>query len=196
MELGTSGQGAQRLVDREPPWPCGEPAFAASDTILERACFITFRLSGRLFALPLGVMREVALFCALERPPSCPPVLEGLLNLGGEAVPVLRLDRLLKLPEITPGVGSRLLIVADAKGPFALLVDEVMGMEEPEADRILPVAASDTFNGCIAAQLQSGTETLSLLNLERLLVRREREVIFHFASEEQQRARLLTETVR
>lgn len=157
---------------------------------------ITFRLSGRLFALPLGVVREVALFCALERPPSCPPVLEGLLNLGGEAVPVLRLDRLLKLAEMTPGVGSRLLLARDPKGLIALLVDEVLGMEEPEANQILPVAAADTFNGCIAAQLQRGTETFSLLNLERLLVRREREVIFHFAAEEQQRERLLTEAPR
>jgi len=176
--------------------PADNRAFAGSSTILERNCFISFRLSGHRFALALTVVREVAPFCTLARPPACPPVLEGVLNLAGQAIPVLRLDRLLALSEITPHISSCLLIVEEMKGRLALLVDEVTGIEELNGDQLLPVSAAATFNGCVIAQSQSGGEPLSVLSLERLMVRRERETIFHFASYEQQRARLLTGTAQ
>jgi purine-binding chemotaxis protein CheW len=123
-------------------------------------------------------------------------VLEGILNLAGDSVPVLRMDRLLTLAEMIPRVSSRLLIVTEPKGRIALLVDEVTSIDEFEAEQLLPVPAANTFNGCVEAQFQSGVESVSVLNLERLLVRREREVIFHFAALEQQRARLLSESAQ
>lgn len=164
-----------------------------SDTILELHSYLTFRLSGLQFALALGVVREVAPHCALGRPPGCPPVLEGVLNLAGEAVPVLRLDRLLALPESAARVDSRLVIVADAKGKLALLVDEVVGILELAAGQFLPVSAGDTFNGCVSAQAEFGSEPLYVLNLERLLLNREREAMRHFIGLERQRSRLLAE---
>jgi purine-binding chemotaxis protein CheW len=123
-------------------------------------------------------------------------VLEGVLNLAGQALPVLRLDRLLALPEMTPHLGSCLLIVDEPKGRIAVLVDEVNGIEELDAGQLLPVSAAATFNGCVAAQSRTGDEPLSVLSLERLMVRRERETIFHFAALEQQRERLLTGTAQ
>jgi hypothetical protein len=59
---------------------------------------LLFHLSGQSAAFPVANVHSVAPMASLARPPGLPSVLEGILNLGGAAVPVLRLDRLFHLP--------------------------------------------------------------------------------------------------
>lgn len=163
---------------------------------MERHRIFAFRLRGCLFGLPLSVVREVAPYCTLSKPPICPPLLEGILNLAGEGVPVLRLDRLLQLPEGVARASSRLLIVSDPGGKFALLTDEVVGILEFEAAQLVQLAVSNTFNGCVTAQGEVGHEPLHLLSLERLMLGQEREALSHFMALEQHRRELLPQEAR
>ncbi len=61
---------------------------------------------------------------ALARPPGLPAILEGILNLGGVAIPVVKLDRLFGLPERVAGLYTPI-IVLRSQNPLALLVDKV-----------------------------------------------------------------------
>lgn len=161
-----------------------------SDTSREHRWIVTFRLGSYLLGLPLEAVREIAPYCELSRPPVRPAVLEGILNLAGDAVPVVRLDRLLLLPEGTPHAGSRLLIVADAEERMALLVDEVQEILELEAGQLLPLSGNHTFNACVTLQAQLGSQTLHLVSLERLLLSREREAFYQYLAIEQRRGAL------
>ena len=82
-----------------------------------------FELAGRTCAIPSANVREVLFMPALARPPGLPAILEGILNLGGVAVPVVKLDRLFGLPERVAGLYTPI-IVLRSQNPLALLVDK------------------------------------------------------------------------
>lgn len=163
-----------------------------SDTNSKNRRIISFRLGDQNFALPLEAVREVAPYCALSRPPVCPPLIEGILNLAGDALLVLRLDRLLLLPEMVPNAGSRLLIIEHAGGRFALLTDEVREIHQLSAEQFSPVPGSSSFNACVETQAQTEAGVIHLLSLERLLLSREREALGQFMLMERRRRELLS----
>lgn len=156
----------------------------------EERLFI-FRLANRLFGLPLAVVREVAPYCTLSRPPSLPTCLEGFLNLHGRAAPVLRLDRLLSLSESQPSLDSLLVILRDGASIMALLVDEALGIRSVANDRRMELSSSDGCNPCVSAQAELREGTALLLSPNLLLLAREREVLAHLRDVEDARLRAL-----
>jgi len=157
------------------------------DTLIAQERFFVFRVSDHLFALPLAVVREVAPYCALSRPPSLPGCVEGLLNLRGQAVPVIRLDRLLFLAETSPCLESVLLILQRGAETVALLVDRAVGIRAVEADQTSPLAPGSGCAPCVSAQASLPEGTALLLSPELLLLTREQEVLSHLRDVEQER---------
>jgi purine-binding chemotaxis protein CheW len=124
----------------------------------------------------------------LACPPGLPALLEGFLNLRGEAVPVVRLRRLFGLPEQTPGLYTPVVILKEG-GPLALLVDEVGGvLSAPEEDR-LPVQEGHAFNDCVEAEVALEGRLVHLLSTDRLLLEGERRRIAEFQAVAQRRLR-------
>jgi purine-binding chemotaxis protein CheW len=172
-----------------------------------RSLFV-FELSNRSFALdPAAVARVVAL-PLLSRPPGTPPLLHGFLNLGGEAVPVLDLRRLLDLagPDgaSEPGPDGRppaagappdpyahLIIVKRAPVPLALLVDRAIGLLAVDDEAVSPLQAGQTFNDCAEQSVQLADRTVALLSVDRLLLQEERGRIAELQGIEQHRLRQL-----
>ena len=73
---------------------------------------LLFHVGGEEYGIPLRHLQEVVLMARLSRSPGLPGILAGFLNLGGSAIPVLRLDRLLGLSEQTPGLYTPLIVLA------------------------------------------------------------------------------------
>src|SRR4051812_6590060 len=80
------------------------PALKDRPSIQVPRRLVVFHLAGQAYALELGAVQEIVLMAALSRPPGLPSMLEGFLNLAGTAIPVVRLDRLFRLPEQMPGM--------------------------------------------------------------------------------------------
>jgi purine-binding chemotaxis protein CheW len=59
---------------------------------------LLFTLEGQRYALPMGDVRELVHAVRLTPLPRAPDVVEGLLNLRGELLPVLNLRRRFRLP--------------------------------------------------------------------------------------------------
>src|SRR5579864_5694143 len=117
----------------------------------ERALLV-FRLADQLAAVPLENVGRIAPMSQLARPPGMPAALEGILNLAGMAAPVVRLDRLLKLPEAPLGLYSMLIILQGVSaGWIALVVDRVSEIVSVPESALLPVRGQDSFNGCAEA---------------------------------------------
>jgi purine-binding chemotaxis protein CheW len=141
-------------------------------------------------ALPLEGVETIAPMAELARPPGMPSPLEGLLNLGGTAVPVLRLDRLLGLPEEVPGLYS-MLVVAKADGekqPIAMLVDRVHEILHVSRDKLLPAGKEHTFNACVQAVIPAEEQMIHVLAPGRVLLETEAQLLTSFLTRE--RARL------
>jgi purine-binding chemotaxis protein CheW len=122
----------------------------------------------------------------LARPPGLPSPLEGILNLGGTAVPVVRLDRLLQLPILDAGLYS-MLIVLKGPGGFALLVERTSEVISISSGELLKVDAEDSFNACAEASFSLRGQTVPLLSPQRILLEKETQALSEFQTLAQQR---------
>ncbi|MDO8606663.1 MAG: chemotaxis protein CheW [Phaeospirillum sp.] len=144
---------------------------------------ITFRLCGKSFGLPVGTVREVVPIAWLDRPPHMPSMVQGILNLGGQAVPVLLLDKLLGLDGAVYGLDASILIMRDdheAGRPLGLLVEHVDGVRAVEDFTTMGFADRHSFNGCLSDQLERDGKVVSLLAWQKILLVEERERVADF----------------
>jgi purine-binding chemotaxis protein CheW len=124
----------------------------------------------------------------LARPPGLPSLLEGVLNLAGTAVPVLRLDRLFHLPLQRLGLYSMLIIVNGlSAGRVAMLVNRVNEVLTIQESALLPIAKEHSFNACAEATVSIRGEVVHLLSPTRILLQKECEVLSEFQVMAQQR---------
>jgi purine-binding chemotaxis protein CheW len=149
---------------------------------------LVFHLAGQFAAFPLEDVVRIVPMAELARPPGLPSMLEGFINLAGVAVPVLRLDRLLRLPAHATGLYSMLIVLKGASaGRVAILVDRVSEILMVPESSILPVAGEHSFNGCAKAAVPRREDMIPLLSPAQILMRQEREFLSEFQAIAQQR---------
>ena len=73
---------------------------------------VRFHVSGKEIAFPVSHVREVVPVAPLALVFNTPPLVEGLMNVRGEAVPVFNLARLFSLPESS--AEGRLVIIVES----------------------------------------------------------------------------------
>jgi purine-binding chemotaxis protein CheW len=150
---------------------------------------LLFHLGDRGYALPLGAVQEIVPLALLSQPPRLPPLLAGFLNLGGQAVPVLRLDRLFGLPELSPGLYTPLLILRDPCGLIALLVGKASRVVTLAGEAVVPVRENGSFNDCVEGVVVVGGHSFLVLHPERLLLEKERQCLAELEAAELDRLR-------
>ena len=115
-------------------------------------------------------------------------MLEGVLNLAGTAVPVLRLERVLGLRTEDPGLFSMLIVMRGVStGMTALLVDRVHEvLSVPEGSKV-DASRENSFNAFAEALVIAGGRTIHLLSPERILREGERRILSDFHALAQRR---------
>lgn len=117
----------------------------------------------------------------LACPPGLPSALEGVLNLGGVAIPVLRLDRLLGLPTQRFTLYSMLVVLrVSAEDRIAIVVDRVTEILTVTEDAFLPLDREDSFNACAEATVTAQAGAIHVLSPQRILLRKEQEALSEF----------------
>jgi chemotaxis signal transduction protein len=91
---------------------------------------LTFEIGSSLFALPIEGVYEVTEIAELACIPTLPRDVAGVINYRGDALPVVRRERLLE-----PGAGAlasprHVLVISDRPSPpcLGLEVDRVLGL--------------------------------------------------------------------
>ena len=149
---------------------------------------VVFRIGSEMAALPLDIVEKVVPMASLLQPPGIPPTLEGILNFAGDAVPVIRLGRLLRLAQRVPGLSSMLLIVRSGGQRVAFLVARVHEVARVGEDDLCPIERSDAFNGCVEATVKTRAgNPIHILDSSRILLEKERETLSAFQLAEQTR---------
>src|SRR5438128_1451705 len=100
-------------------------AVKPTSTRREQRRLLLFHIGAQAYALPLQEVAEIVPMAELFCPPNLPTMLAGFLNLGGTAVPVLRLDRLFDQPDVTLGCYTPLVLLRNPDHRLALLVEKV-----------------------------------------------------------------------
>jgi purine-binding chemotaxis protein CheW len=156
---------------------------------------LTFHSAGRTLALPVSAVRELVPMALLACPPGLPAILAGFLNLRGSAVPIVRLDRLLGLPEADPVLYSALIILQEEVA-IGLLVDGIKEVASPEDRSSLPMRKTQLFNDCAEAELEVNGVQVYLLSPKNLLLEQERQSLVEFQAVAQRRLRELEVVVQ
>lgn len=133
--------------------------------------YICFQVAGGSYAVPLTPVAQVLRCENLVPLPASPPFIAGLLNLGGEVVPVLDLRSLFGLDPAEPTRRSRVLIAEHNSRKHGLLVDSVQAILALESSSIATVGAGASGP---KAELTAGVAKVRdslvlILDLPRLL---------------------------
>jgi purine-binding chemotaxis protein CheW len=152
---------------------------------------LIFQIAGYECAIPCERVQEVVSMAAMARSPGQPAMIEGFLNLRGEAIPVVILRRLFALPQIEPGIHTPVIIVRLGDTLTGLLVDRVNEVTTIDSEEIKPLEQEHSFNGCADAYINFDGRRIVLLDCDRLLLKEEQERITELQSAMQFRLRQL-----
>jgi chemotaxis signal transduction protein len=147
-----------------------------------RPCLLlVFQADTRIAALPLEAVERITPMAELSCPPGLPAALEGVLNLAGVAIPVLRLDRLFDWPAHPATLYSKLIIVrVTPENRVAIRVDRVTEILRVTEDSLLPIDQEDSFNACAEATVVVNATTIHVLSPIRMLLTKEQEALSEF----------------
>lgn len=106
------------------------------------AHYLTFSIAGEICAVGIGEVETVLENAGLSRVSGAPGYVAGLLDLRGEAVPVVDVRRKLGL-EVSDGAGSCIIVLAlggqdGRRKPVGALVDSVSEVVEMPDSAISP----------------------------------------------------------
>lgn len=97
---------------------------------------IVFRLEGQRYAVPLPVVERVWRMVEVAPLPQAPAIVLGVVNVHGQVVPVLDLQRRFGRPANRHGLTSCLLVARTSRRRLALPVNEVLGVQEVTAETV------------------------------------------------------------
>jgi purine-binding chemotaxis protein CheW len=103
--------------------------------------YLSFRLDGHLYAVPLAQVAEITPFMELNRIPHMPKSVEGLLNHRGQVIPVINLRFRMNLPAQDSSL-SRNIVVLNQSGasPVGILVDVVDAVISAAQEQLVPAS--------------------------------------------------------
>jgi purine-binding chemotaxis protein CheW len=160
------------ILDNRYPLPHNEDALSFAT-----GQFLILRVGDQSYGVPAANIREIIHRAALISTPAQPHILEGFLNLRGEAIPVIPLRRLFGLPDGPPDLYTPLIVI-DAHGIHAALeADEAESVLEIRAEdmRALPAEASPEH--CAEGVANAGGRQILLLSCAKLLYEQEKQCL-------------------
>lgn len=88
------------------------------------------------FAIPVENISEVIRSVKITKVPEAPPAVLGIIDLGGEMIPVIDLRLQLGLSHREHGITERIIIFTKNNSKAAFLVDEVIDVIQVSRDQI------------------------------------------------------------
>jgi purine-binding chemotaxis protein CheW len=121
------------------------------------------------YGIALDDVAKIIRFENVTDVPTAPPYVEGVLNLGGEVVPVVNLRTRFCHPRTNISRQHRVIVVARAQKRFGLLVDGVREILELDDDNIVTEAAPGIKSEFVLGIAKIQENLLVLLDIFRVL---------------------------
>jgi purine-binding chemotaxis protein CheW len=102
---------------------------------------LVFQLDAQRYALHLAAVLRVLPMMAIEPLPGAPAVIAGIINVGGQVLPVLDARRRFGLPGRDARLSDVLVLVRARSRLFALAADGVIGLIERDLAQVTPAAS-------------------------------------------------------
>ena len=149
----------------------------ANRNSFNRTQLVPFDLDGHRYALPLTAVERIVRIGEITPLPKAPPIVLGIVNIGGLILPVCNVRRRFRLPEREIDLTDQLILAQAERRMVALVVDEVSPVvEHPDSEVI---AAQEILPGLEyvqgVARLEDGI--ILIHDLDKFLSFEERAVL-------------------
>lgn len=136
---------------------------------------VACQLSNELFAISIERINTIIRMQPITRVPGCGDYVEGVTNLRGSILPVIDLRKKFSLPMRDVTRASRIVVVEAHGQTVGLMVDAVTETVRLSAADIEPPSGTiaRAQASCVWGIGKAGDKLLVLLDLDRLLSRRE-----------------------
>lgn len=135
---------------------------------IQLACF---NLDEKLFAVDIMRIKEIIMPQKLSSLPRDSQILEGVINLRGNVIPVMDMRKRFGMPQVCSSTTGKLLIVSLARNTLALAVDSVLEVItvsvkdlKPPFDASIGVGIQHLLGVCL-----SGVRVFMILDIDSLL---------------------------
>ncbi len=121
-----------------------EALLVRTETEAPRRSVVVFSLDEQCYALPLDRVKRSIRAVAITPLPELPPIVLGIMDLGGSVMPVIDVRKRFGHPSREIRLSDHLIVATTGRRTVALLVDQTKGVIEisPEsyapAEKILP----------------------------------------------------------
>jgi purine-binding chemotaxis protein CheW len=140
---------------------------------VEQWQYLTFRVGGETYAVGILEVREILPFVGSTAVPMAPPAIRGLINLRGNAVPVVDLAVLFGLAPTQPGRRACVVILdlersGAAMGILAESVELVIELRPDDVEAV-PEIGTHAWSEFLRGMGRVGDSFVPILDLRRLL---------------------------
>jgi purine-binding chemotaxis protein CheW len=119
---------------------------------------VVFSLDNQRYALALDRVQRAMRVVAITPLPKAPPIVLGIVDLGGVVIPVINVRQRFNHPPRDVRLSDHLIVAATGKRTVALLVDETNGVIGASPESLAPAAeilpTLELFDG--AMKLEDG----------------------------------------
>ena len=103
--------------------------------------YLSFRLDGHIYAVPLALVAEITPHMVLNRIPHMPKSVEGLLNHRGQVIPVISLRSRMSLAQQDPSLSRNIVVLSQGgASPVGILVDVVDAVISAAPAQLVPAS--------------------------------------------------------
>jgi purine-binding chemotaxis protein CheW len=103
------------------------PQTSKRQTTMDHYDFFVFSLDGQLFAFDVNRVGKVVRAMQLTQLPEGPELVQGIIDIRGETLPVINIRRRFHLPAREIALDDRIVIV-NGQRPMAFIADTVIGV--------------------------------------------------------------------
>lgn len=130
---------------------------------------VIFQLNDQQYALPIQETQEIIRMSNITKVPNTRHYVEGIINLRGNIVPVINLNKRLNLPVSEYNEDTRIIVVEHDGQKVGMIVDVVMEVGRFSNDEIEPPAVAGDNVEYLKGVVKKGEQLWLLLNLGEVI---------------------------
>lgn len=157
--------------------------------------YVTFRIANQTFAVKLEEVYRIVRIVHVTPVPEAPPVIEGIINVQGEVIPVVNLRKRFQMNLRDLSLDDQILLVNANNRVLGLLVDEVTDIIESDLSEIVNQESILPGANRIEGVMKNAEDMIMIQDIDALLSADE-EIKLDQSLKKKQKSRKQTSRIR
>lgn len=133
--------------------------------------YILLRISDQNYALNIANIQEIIRFVEFSSVPSDSNDILGIVNLRNEIIPIVNIQKFLKLKEQKIGEETKIIIANCAGTKFGFVVDKILSVVSADEEDIKPIPTVVNFENVFEGTIKIDDNLYIILDIQKLFER-------------------------